>query len=59
MGSVEAMKKGSDDRYFGTVSTLKVVRAEIWEGDESSKSQVSKSGDSLNDRNLFIELPFL
>ena len=26
MGSVEAMKKGSDDRYFGTVSTLKVAQ---------------------------------
>merc|ERR550514_159613 len=26
MGSVEAMKKGSDDRYFGTSSTVKVAQ---------------------------------
>merc|ERR1719454_1783120 len=26
MGSVEAMKKGSDDRYFGTTSTVKVAQ---------------------------------
>jgi len=26
MGSVEAMKKGSDDRYFGTQSTVKVAQ---------------------------------
>eukprot|EP00403_Amphidinium_massartii_P024628 CAMPEP_0178404698 /NCGR_PEP_ID=MMETSP0689_2-20121128/18020_1 /TAXON_ID=160604 /ORGANISM="Amphidinium massartii, Strain CS-259" /LENGTH=526 /DNA_ID=CAMNT_0020025695 /DNA_START=35 /DNA_END=1615 /DNA_ORIENTATION=- len=26
MGSVEAMKKGSDDRYFGTMSQLKVAQ---------------------------------
>jgi IMP dehydrogenase len=26
MGSVEAMKKGSDDRYFGTCSTVKVAQ---------------------------------
>jgi IMP dehydrogenase len=26
MGSIEAMKKGSDDRYFGTTSTIKVAQ---------------------------------
>jgi len=26
MGSVEAMKKGSDDRYFGSTSTIKVAQ---------------------------------
>merc|ERR1711920_1043892 len=26
MGSIEAMKKGSDDRYFGTTSTVKVAQ---------------------------------
>ena len=34
------------------------LRAEIWEGDERSKSQLSESGDALNDPNLFTELPF-
>merc|ERR1719439_479565 len=26
MGSIDAMKKGSDDRYFGTQSTIKVAQ---------------------------------
>merc|ERR1711998_367736 len=26
MGSIDAMKKGSDDRYFGTTSTVKVAQ---------------------------------
>ena len=25
MGSIDAMKKGSDDRYFGTTSSIKVA----------------------------------
>ena len=32
---------------------------EIWEGDERRKFQALESGDSLNGRNLFTELPFL
>ena len=35
------------------------IGAEIWEGDERRKFQVLESTDSLNDRNLFSELPFL
>lgn len=26
MGSIDAMKKGSDDRYFGTATTVKVAQ---------------------------------
>lgn len=26
MGSIDAMKKGSDDRYFGTTSAIKVAQ---------------------------------
>ena len=32
---------------------------EIWEGDERRSFQCLKSGDSLNDQNLFTELSFL
>ena len=27
MGSIDAMKKGSDDRYFGTAAAIKVAQA--------------------------------
>ena len=35
------------------------LEAEIWAGDERRKFQALESGDSLNGRNLFTELPFL
>ena len=31
--------------------------AEIWEGDERRRFRFIESGDSLNGRNLFTELP--
>ena len=51
-------------RKNGLTSLFKEVRvfkvgAEIWEGDERRRFQFIESGDSLNGRNLFTELPFL
>ena len=40
-------------------NSASLVGAEIWEGDERRKFQCLESGDSLNGRNLFNELPFL
>ena len=41
------------------IGNVPSVRAEIWEEDECRKLQLLESGDSLNGRNLFTELPFL
>ena len=50
--------KGETNQFLQILENLEIlVGAEIGEGDERRKFQFLESGNSLNGRNLFIELP--
>ena len=53
------MKQNMSTMTKNTFVHVFLIGAEIWEGDERRYFKFLESGDSLNGRNLFTELPFL